>query len=91
MGRGGFEEGTSRSNHALYCLANGMGEWLRRQAFDQMVNLGLLIPVSNATIKPHFARYRCTLSNHEIVAWFKGASGLGPELGNWGRMLGGHA
>ena len=55
-----------------------------------MINLGLLIPVSNATIKPHFARYRCT---HEIVAWFKGegANSLSPELGNWGRMMGGHA
>lgn len=33
------------------------------------------------------------MSPHEVVAYFKGegASILGPELGNWGRMMGGHA
>ncbi len=63
------------------------------QAFDHLLRLSLLSPTRNSTVKPQFAKVRCTLSPHEIVAWFKGDGGLGlgPELAGWGRMMGGHA
>ncbi|KAK6909121.1 hypothetical protein I203_103136 [Kwoniella mangroviensis CBS 8507] len=62
-------------------------------AFDHLLKISLLVPASNASLKPQFQKVRCTLSPHEIVGWFKGegANVLGPELGNWGRMMGGHA
>ncbi|WWD19842.1 hypothetical protein CI109_104309 [Kwoniella shandongensis] len=77
-------------------VGSGKVRWpigVLRTAYDHLVRLSLLTPASNATVKPQFAKVRSALSPHEIVAWFKGEGGgvLGPELGNWGRMMGGHA
>ncbi|WRT70018.1 uncharacterized protein IL334_007011 [Kwoniella shivajii] len=77
-------------------VGSGKVRWpigILRSAFDQLLKLSLLVPASNISVKPQFTKVRCTLSPHEIVGWFKGegANILGPELGNWGRMMGGHA
>lgn len=63
------------------------------QCFDHMVRVSILTPASNSSAQIRFAKVRCTLSPHEIVAWFKGEGGsmLGPELTTWGRVMGGHA
>ncbi|WVQ82514.1 hypothetical protein IAT38_004643 [Cryptococcus sp. DSM 104549] len=76
-------------------VGSGKVRWptgVLRQAFDHLVRLAILTPAGNATVKPQFAKVRCVLSPHEVVAWFKGegANVLGSELGNWGRMMGGH-
>ncbi|RSH91480.1 hypothetical protein EHS25_009779 [Saitozyma podzolica] len=77
-------------------VGSGRTRWaigVLKTAFDHLARLGLLASTSSATVKPQFAKVRCTLAPHEIVGWFKGegANTLGPELGNWGRMMGGHA
>ncbi|WVW86384.1 hypothetical protein I302_108430 [Kwoniella bestiolae CBS 10118] len=77
-------------------VGSGKVRWpigVLRNAFDHLLKISLLTPASNASLKPQFQKVRCTLSPHEIVGWFKGegANVLGPELGNWGRMMGGHA
>ncbi|WWD03936.1 hypothetical protein V865_001994 [Kwoniella europaea PYCC6329] len=77
-------------------VGSGKVRWpigVLRNAFDHLLKMSLLVPASNASLKPQFQKVRCTLSPHEIVGWFKGegANVLGPELGNWGRMMGGHA
>ncbi|GFZ51043.1 hypothetical protein JCM24511_08801 [Saitozyma sp. JCM 24511] len=77
-------------------VGSGRTRWaigVLKTAFDHLSRLGLLASTSSATVKPQFAKVRCTLAPHEIVGWFKGegANTLGPELGNWGRMMGGHA
>ncbi|OCF43731.1 hypothetical protein I317_02484 [Kwoniella heveanensis CBS 569] len=77
-------------------VGSGKVRWpigVLKMAFDHLVRLSLLIPTSSTNMKPNFIRVRSTLSPHEVVAYFKGpgANLLGPELGNWGRMMGGHA
>ncbi|WVR09616.1 hypothetical protein IAU60_006688 [Kwoniella sp. DSM 27419] len=77
-------------------VGSGKVRWpigVLRMGYDHLLRLSLLIPSSNATVKPHFAKVRSTMSPHEVVAYFRGegANVLGPEMGNWGRMLGGHA
>ncbi|KAK8853413.1 hypothetical protein IAR55_004119 [Kwoniella newhampshirensis] len=77
-------------------VGSGKIRWpigILRNAFEHLVRLSLLTPASNANVKPQFMKVRSALSPHEVVAWFKGEGGgvLGPELGNWGRMMGGHA
>ncbi|WWC64824.1 uncharacterized protein I303_107438 [Kwoniella dejecticola CBS 10117] len=76
-------------------VGSGKVRWpvgVLRNAYDHLLKVSLLIPASNASVKPQFQKVRCTLSPHEIVGWFKGegANVLGPELANWGRMQGGH-
>ncbi|WVF67323.1 hypothetical protein IAT40_002074 [Kwoniella sp. CBS 6097] len=77
-------------------VGSGKVRWpiaVLKTAFDHLVRLSLLIPTSSINMKPSFIKVRSTLSPHEVVAYFKGpgANLLGPELGNWGRMMGGHA
>lgn len=64
-----------------------------QQAFDKLLNIGLFISVGHSNLGHQFAKVRCELGAHEIVAWFKGdgANLLSTELSNWGRMAGGHA
>lgn len=75
------------------CVDQGRGRAHWAQAFDHLLRIGVLVPAGGGSVKPPFAKVRCTLSPHEIVAFFKGdgAAGLGPELTNWGRTMGGHA
>lgn len=70
----------------MFYLANAQG-------FDHLLRCALLVPAGSGNVKPRFAKVRCTLAPHEIVAWMKGdgAVGLGPEMVGWGRLLGGHA
>ncbi|WVQ94919.1 hypothetical protein IAU59_002005 [Kwoniella sp. CBS 9459] len=77
-------------------VGSGKVRWpigVLKMAFDHLVRLSLLTPTSSTHMKPNFIKVRSTLSPHEVVAYFKGpgANLLGPELGNWGRMMGGHA
>ncbi|ODN77966.1 hypothetical protein L202_05059 [Cryptococcus amylolentus CBS 6039] len=69
-----------------------------RTAFSHLVRIALLAPTSSSTTvtnkqHPDFLKVRCTLSPNEIVEWFTeaGKDSVGPELGTWGRTLGGHA
>lgn len=63
------------------------------QGYDHLKAMSLLVSISSANVRPPFARVRCTLAPHEIVAWFKGEGkdSLGPEMAGWGRVMGGHA
>ncbi|KAK4684451.1 origin recognition complex subunit 4, partial [Tremellales sp. Uapishka_1] len=77
-------------------VGSGRTRWpigVLRSAFELLLRMALLTTTSHANATPRFAKVRCTLSPHEIVGYFKGEGGgvLGPELGNWGRMMGGHA
>ncbi|ORY31628.1 origin recognition complex subunit 4 C-terminus-domain-containing protein, partial [Naematelia encephala] len=77
-------------------VGSGKVRWpigVLRTAFDHLLRLSLLVPISNTTVKPQFAKVRCTLAPHETVAFFKadGGAGMGPEMISWGRLMGGHA
>ncbi|ORX39453.1 origin recognition complex subunit 4 C-terminus-domain-containing protein [Kockovaella imperatae] len=77
-------------------VGSGKTRWpigVLRNGYEHLLRLGLLAPAGSTSVQRRFAKVRCTLSAHEIVAWMRGegASGLGPELVSWGRMLGGHA
>ncbi|OWT36056.1 origin recognition complex subunit 4 [Cryptococcus neoformans Bt1] len=83
-------------------VGSGKVRWpigVLKRSFDHLQNLSLLIPSTSTSStslnrqQPQFARVRCALAPNEIVAWFKGEGKdvLGVEMGNWGRMMGGHA
>ncbi|WWC91913.1 uncharacterized protein L201_006865 [Kwoniella dendrophila CBS 6074] len=77
-------------------VGSGKVRWpigVLKVAFEHLIKLSLLIPASNTSVKPQFQKFRCTLLPNEIVNYFKGPGQnlLGPELGSWGRMMGGHA
>jgi origin recognition complex subunit 4 len=68
------------------------------QSFDDLLSIGLLVVVGPGRAaanqaNPRFARVRSLLQPYEIVQFFQGEglNTLSTELGNWGRMMGGHA
>lgn len=76
-------------------VGSGRTRWpleILRKGFDHCRTLGLLAPAGPASAGPRFAKVRATLSPHEVVAFFRGEGGniLGPELGGWGKLSGGH-
>lgn len=77
-------------------VGSGRARWpldILRRGFDHCRTLGLLAPAGPATAGRRFAKFRATLSPYEVVAFFRGEGGniLGPELGSWGKLSGGHA
>jgi origin recognition complex subunit 4 len=76
-------------------IGSGRTRWpldVLRRGFDHCRTLGLLAPAGPASAGPRFAKVRATISPHEVVAFFRGEGGniLGPELGSWGKLSGGH-
>jgi origin recognition complex subunit 4 len=77
-------------------IGSGRTRWppeVLRKGFDLCRTLGLLAPAGPATAVPRFAKFRATITPHEVVAFFRGEGSnlLGPELGGWGKLSGGHA